>query len=160
MSNDNPDGLRMIDRQIASVILISSDNHVLMGRKDPTRGGVYSDTWHIPGGGIKDGESLIDAAIREVREETTLVLQPEQLSRIDIPGGGATEKTLSSGEKVWCRMTFNRFEARLDKTAAELAKLTAPTGDLIELRWFSPEELPHVEQIPGGKEFFIAARYI
>jgi 8-oxo-dGTP pyrophosphatase MutT (NUDIX family) len=28
-----------------------------MGQKDPNKGGVYSDYWHIPGGGVDNGET-------------------------------------------------------------------------------------------------------
>jgi hypothetical protein len=31
---------------------------------------------------------------------------------------------------------------------------TKLNGDLVEIRWFSPEELPSAKQIPGGKEYF------
>jgi 8-oxo-dGTP pyrophosphatase MutT (NUDIX family) len=156
----NPEGLREIDRIIASALIFSSDGYLLMGRKNPYKGGVYPNAWHIPGGGIEDGESLEQSAAREIYEEVGLQISPEQLTKIPIEGGGSTTKTLESGERVWFKMQFNRFEARLDKTAEELAHEVRPGDDLVELRWFAQNELADVEQIPGGKEFFIQAGYI
>lgn len=38
--------------------------------KDVNKGGVYTDCWHIPGGGIEEGEDKNSALMREVKEET------------------------------------------------------------------------------------------
>lgn len=153
----NPENLREIDRLIASLIIISSDNKILMGRKDPAKGGVYPDAWHIPGGGVEESESLAEAARREGLEEAGIDLTDTELSPLPT-GKGETVKTLPSGERVWCNMIFNRFEARLNTPASEIT--LNPTDDLVELRWFGPEELADVEQIPGGREFFQEAGYI
>jgi 8-oxo-dGTP pyrophosphatase MutT (NUDIX family) len=154
----NPKNLREIDRLIASLIIISADKKLLMGRKDPTKGGVYPDVWHIPGGGIEDGESLEDAARREGFEEVGLDFNGLELTPLPFVGRGETVKTLSNGESVWCNMIFNRFEVRLAQPADEIE--LHPTDDLVELHWFDEEELAHAKQIPGGKEFFIEAGYI
>lgn len=158
-SPENVENLREVERIIASAIIVSSDGYILMGQKDPAKGGVYSEYWHIPGGGVDEGESLEDAVIREVREEVGLQVAPDQLRPIPLVGEGQTTKVID-GERVWCKMKFNRFEVRLDQPAAELIHDVQPSDDLVELTWFSPEELADVKQIPGGKEFFIEAGYI
>ena len=154
----NPDGLRIIERPIASVVIISSDKKILMGRKDPFRGGVFPNSWHIPGGGIEDGETFEDAARRESLEEVGIDLTDEKLTLLPFVGHGESARILPSGEKVWCKMTFNRFEVRLSKSSKAIS--LHPSNDLVDLRWFSEDQLTTIEQVPGGKEFFVQAGYI
>ena len=130
-----------------------------MGKKDPSKGGVYSDCWHIPGGGIEKNETLEQALKREVREEVGIDISPYKISPIPLAGSGTTEKVLETGEKVLCKMEFNRFEVKIGDRDAKDIELH-PTDDLVEMRWFGVEELPNVKQIPGGKEFFQQAGYI
>ena len=46
--------MREIERTIVSGLVFSKDGKLLMGLKDPAKGGVYPDVWHIPGGGIDE----------------------------------------------------------------------------------------------------------
>ena len=151
--------MREIKRTIASALIFSKDKKLLMGRKDPSQGGVYSDCWHIPGGGLEEGETHKAAVIREVQEEIGLDISACPLEQLPHTGSGVSEKILKeSGEKVLCHMEFNRFRIVLDKNAENIQlKLT---DDLVEVRWFSIEELPNVKQVPGGKEFFQKLGYI
>jgi 8-oxo-dGTP pyrophosphatase MutT (NUDIX family) len=151
--------MREIERKIASAIIFSKDHKILMGKKDPAKGGVFSDCWHIPGGGIDEGETLEQALKREVLEETGIDISLYKAKLIPIANSGIAEKTLKTGEKVLCHMEFNVFEVNInDKNAEDI--ILNPTDDLVEMRWFGSEELENVKQIPGGKEFFIKAGYI
>lgn len=64
--------MRTIKRNIASAVIISKDNKILLGWQDSKTKGVYSNCWHIPGGGVEDGENAIQAMQREVKEEVGL----------------------------------------------------------------------------------------
>lgn len=58
------------------VFVLAADGQVLLIKrgKAPARG-----RWSVPGGKVNFGEGLSDAARREVREETGLVIEPEAL---------------------------------------------------------------------------------
>jgi 8-oxo-dGTP pyrophosphatase MutT (NUDIX family) len=145
--------MREIERTIVSALIFSQDQKLLMGRKDPAKGGVYPDCWHIPGGGVDEGESQEEALRREVMEEVGIDISSAKVTRIDHIDHGVAEKTLKdTGEKVLCRMEFNKFRVDLDMLASAV-KLRLD-DDLVEARWFAMDELPQVKQIPGGKEFF------
>lgn len=152
--------MRTIQRKIVSALIFSKDGKILMGKKDPSKGGVYSSVWHIPGGGIEAGETIEQALFREVFEEVGIDIRPYPAKSIDIIGHGTAEKTLKdTGEIVMCEMEFNRFEIHIDDKNADEIELKLD-DDLAVAKWFNKEELSSVEQIPGGKEFFEKMGYI
>ena len=152
--------MREINRIIVSAIIVSKDNKILMGKKDPAKGGVYSDCWHLPGGGTEDEQSLEEALKREMSEEIGIDITPYTAEPLPYIDNGDAEKVLKdTGEKVLCHMEFHRFKIIIhDKTAGEI-KLQLG-DDLVETQWFSMSELPGVKQIPGGREFFQKLGYI
>lgn len=66
----------------STVALISNNKLLLLKRGDtaPWQPNKYG----LPGGAVEDNESLIDAAIREVHEETTVQLDPNKLIPLTI----------------------------------------------------------------------------
>lgn len=152
--------MRTIQRKIVSALIFSKDGKILMGKKDPSKGGVYPDVWHIPGGGIEEGETMEQTLAREVFEEVGIDIKSYFAKSINIIGHGLAEKTLQdTGEKVLCEMEFNYFEIKIDDKNGDDIKLRLD-DDLVEARWFSREELLEVKQIPGGKEFFEKMGYM
>jgi ADP-ribose pyrophosphatase YjhB (NUDIX family) len=143
---------RLIFRDIACAVIESADGKYLLGRKDPSKGGVYTDCWHIPGGGVQEGESLEEALSRELMEEVGLDLMQAQVNLVDDKDGAIAEKTLESGERVKCHMKFFVFHVRLPKPAQQI-RLALET-DLTEASWFSTEELEDLKLVPAGRPLF------
>lgn len=155
-SFENKDRLREVERIIGSIVLFSSDGKLLMGQKDPAKGGVYRDAWHILGGGVNEGESTQQAAVREANEEAqNLNLTEADIVRtLEITHGEAEKTDQETGERIWCKMTFNRYEVHLSKTAAEMDYLQ-PGDDLVKLQWFTPEEQKTVLRAGGDQHLYI-----
>jgi 8-oxo-dGTP pyrophosphatase MutT (NUDIX family) len=69
----------VIERKAVRAVILDADERVLLFRaKDPTQPelGVW---WELPGGGIEAGETYLGACVREVAEETGLVIVPGQV---------------------------------------------------------------------------------
>ncbi|RMI13533.1 NUDIX domain-containing protein [Cellulomonas triticagri] len=132
------DGLRY--RRAARVLLLDADDRLLLVRghdvDQPER-----SWWFTVGGGIDPGESAPDAALREVREETGLVLDPGALV-----GPVLTRTGIFDFYAQRCRQDEEFFLARvdhaLDTDAVDRVGWTALEQDVLdELRWWDLAEL-------------------
>ncbi len=151
--------MREIHRTIASALIFSKDNKLLMWRKDSNSWWVYLDCWHIPWGWIDEWESLEEALIREVKEEIGLDISNLEITLLSYIDTWISEKTLkNTWEKVLCHMEFNRFKVFVNKNASDI--VLHLTDDLVEIKWFNLEELSNIKHIPWGKKFFQKIWYI
>jgi len=107
-------------------IIIEADRVVLVKRAHPPIQG----HWSIPGGVLEVGEMVREAAIREAREETGLIVEPGELL-------GVYDRILRDPEhRVQYHYVLIDFLCR----AVEGELLAA--SDAAEVRWFTREELP------------------
>jgi len=57
-------------RPCVGIVLFNRDSHVWVGQRIPKPGDRLNNAWQMPQGGIDDAETPIEAAFRELREET------------------------------------------------------------------------------------------
>ncbi|GAA3406822.1 NUDIX hydrolase [Paenibacillus hodogayensis] len=118
-------------QSVGAVALLAEQGNILLERRaiEPGYG-----MWALPGGMAERGESMEQCMMREVFEETGLLVEPVRL--LDALGG-----------KHVCTVFY---EARL--VGGQLVK----SDESMELRWFAPEEIP-LEQIafPRHKDMLL-----
>jgi 8-oxo-dGTP pyrophosphatase MutT (NUDIX family) len=145
--------MRAINRDIVSALIFSKDGKLLMGMKDPKSGGVYADCWHIPGGGVDEGEIQEQALRREMLEEVGIDIAKCKVTLADDQGKGETEKTLKdTGEKVICKMKFYVYHVYIDKYTDEIE--TKPSDDLVKLEWIGLADLNRYKLTPPSVMLF------
>ena len=105
-------------------IIIDDGRVLLVKRGHPPLAG----EWSIPGGALEAGETVREGAVREVREETCLTVEPAELL-------GVYDRVLrDGGGRVLYHYVLVDFLCR--RVAGE----PRPAGDAGEARWFTPEE--------------------
>lgn len=124
---------------------IFRDGRVLIVRRAaPPSRGLYT----LPGGGVELGETLTEAVIREVREETGLDVEPLSLAGyrqvIARDGAGRVER----------HFVILPFAARY------IAGEVTLNEELAEARWLTPAELSGLDTTEGLADIVAAAERI
>lgn len=69
-------------RKSAGVIIVLNNDKMLLAHPSNSR---WENSYSFPKGGIEKDETKLDAAIRELREETSVVVSVDQIKNIDEP---------------------------------------------------------------------------
>ena len=149
--------MQTINRTIVSAMIMSNDGKILLGKV--REGGVYPDCWHIPGGGVDDGESKEQALIREMHEEIGLDIAslPKKLVR-DTDTGEADKTDKQTGETYHVVMQFNVYQINIPLPNSDI-KIHLH-DDLTEYRWVSIGDLPNYKHTPPSEKLFKALGYL
>src|SRR5216684_5781027 len=117
-------------------IIIDQGRVLLVKRGHPPLAG----EWSIPGGVLELGETLRQAVVREVREETGLTVAPGELL-------GVYDR-LVRDEDGRPRYHYVLIDFLCRKISGELQA----ADDAEEVRWFSREELTEVSLAPDTQD--------
>lgn len=79
-------------------MLDSEEPELLLGNRIGADGG---GTWCTPGGWIEPGETPLDAAVRELAEETGIEVEPERMREIPLRTVAPADGDLSEVELCW-----------------------------------------------------------
>ena len=107
------------------VLVISSSNILLLRTR------LGHQKWSTPGGGVNKNENPIDAAVRELREETGIEVTPNMLNFIG-------EKRLPE-DRMWPRYDALFYVVKLSTT--QRTKIHSKY-EIIDTKWFKLSQLP------------------
>ena len=121
-------------------IMILKDNKVLLGKRhsNPEKASSLlhgEGTWTMPGGKLHFGENLVEAAKREVLEETGLKVK--NLNIISV-----TNDIVEDAHFVTIGFICTEFEGK--------PKVMEP-DEIIKWQWFSLDKLPKPIYFPSGR---------
>jgi 8-oxo-dGTP diphosphatase len=124
-----------------SAAIIRDGKVLIVRRARPPAGGLYT----LPGGGVEPGETLFEAVMREVREETALEVEPVGIAgyreAIERDAGGRVE----------------RHYVILPFAARWLAGEPVLNEELSEAMWLDPPDIAGLETTAGLAEIIAAA---
>ena len=124
-----------------SAAILRAGQILVVRRARPPAEGLFS----LPGGVVESGETLAQALIREVREETSLAIEPVALA------GFRETITRDRDGRVERHFVILPFAARW--RAGEVAL----NEELSEARWLDPAELAGLPTTPGLGEIVASA---
>lgn len=107
------------------LVLLDPAGRILMGRRQNT--GFADGAYHVPAGHLEAGESVVQALIREAREEIGISVAPEAAEFSHVMHNS------SSGGRIACFFSVRQWDGT--PTNCEPDKCG-------ELRWFPLDDLP------------------
>ena len=123
-----------------AAVMIVKDGKVLLGKRndDPEKAGSQlhgEGTWTLPGGKVDFGETIHNAAIRELKEETDL--DAKKLELISV-----TDEIVHDAHFVSMGFVCTEWEGEVKTMEPE---------EITEWRWFPLDELPSPMFKPSAK---------
>lgn len=125
--------------QGSHVWIMNSKGELLIQKRTPTKR-LYPNLWSITSGGTDSGETTLDTAYREVKEELGITLKPEELELM---------------------MSYKRnhdfVDVYLARKDIDLKDITMQAEEVADVKWVAVEELENLikeEQTPKSLQIY------
>ena len=120
----------VVERNAVRLVLLDARPAALLLHTRDFSDETFDSAWELPGGGIEPGESFLEAAVREIREETGLELEPRSVE-----------------DPRWNRdvLYTYRGERRLQHERIAIARLPAIAPHVSTSIRVNPEDEDHFE---------------
>jgi 8-oxo-dGTP pyrophosphatase MutT (NUDIX family) len=145
-----PRDLPILERDAVRVVVRDSDDRILLFHTREITLPELGEWWELPGGGVDEGETYLDAALRELREETGIRAAAAQV------GEPSWRRTASFRHRDLRHLQHEVVvEVRLDapgEAIDEGERLDYEKEDYFGFRWWA------IDEILGSAERFYPGR--
>lgn len=151
--------MKRVKRDIVSALIFSKDSKMLMGYKPVNSKGSYPGMWHIPGGGVEEGETKTQALQREVLEEVGIDISKMEPILLDDEGNASTEKfDKKLGKKIIADMHFFIYKVKIPLNS-DLIEVKL-SEEFSKFAWFSMDQWAEIDHMPARERLFRKLGYI
>ena len=135
----------MADPRIRVSAILRWNGRILLARHEKPG----KEYWLLPGGGVKAGESLVEALVRELKEETGILGDDDQ---IPLEGPVALVDSIAPGLSLGGRHVVHIIFA-VDLSDRSLEAVQSQDGAVRGLRLFGVEDLEGLAMHPPIQRF-------
>ena len=134
-----PQDLPILERSAVRLVVLDIDERVLLFQiREPLDPDQHT-CWELPGGGIDAGETYVDAALRELVEETGIHVGPRDL------GSPTWRRRVTFRHASFRRLQYEVVVAvRLTESAPDVSdadQLAAEQNNYLGFRWWEVAEI-------------------
>jgi 8-oxo-dGTP pyrophosphatase MutT (NUDIX family) len=139
MIGHSPHDLQLIKRSVVRVVVLDASACVLLLHTRDLSNPAFPTLWELPGGGMEPGETYVDAIVRELREETGIRIDPDQVGP---PGWWRDVSYMYRGARRLQHEIIVGVHLQQMAPAAELARrVDFESEDIFGSRWWPIDEV-------------------